>query len=265
MLLALLHRSFRRARALLMALAAVLAAFQVLVVLAAGYLHQQGGFSQVVALLPPMAQQLMGGVFSSFGSMVAFGYFHPVVIIVMVGLAIVVASEPAADVESGVVDLVLARPIRRGHLVTRSLLMLLLTTSIIASLMVAASWSSLQMLAPPGASLRAAVVAKLATNLVAVAWAAGALALAVASLAKRRGAAAGGVAIVVLALYLLNVLAEINPRIRPYAPLSPFHYYQPIGIVSGMGTRWAGDVSLLVGVAAVFAAVAFVAYSKRDL
>jgi hypothetical protein len=69
----------------------------------------------------------------------------------------------------------------------------------------------------------------------------------------------------VLALYLLNFLAEVNPRVRPFAPLSPFHYYQPIGIVSGLGTRWAGDVSMLVGVAVVLAIVAFLAFSKRDL
>lgn len=262
---ALLHRSYRRARGMLLALAAVLVVFQVLVVIAANYVQQQGGFTQFVAILPPIAQQFVGGIFSSFASMVAFGYFHPIVIIVFVGLAIIVASEPAADVESGVVDLVLARPIWRAQLITRSLIMLTMTTAVIAALMVAASWSSLQVLAPPGAAVRAGMLVRLATNLVAVAWVAGALALAVASVAKRRGSAAGSVAIVALALYLLNVLAEINPRLHPYVPLSPFHYYQPVGIVSGLGTRWAGDVGLLVAVAGVLSALAFLGFSRRDL
>lgn len=265
MIKALLHRSFRRSRGLLIALAAVLVVFQVLVVIAASTLEEQGSFTRMVALLPPFVQQALGGVFSSFASMVAFGYFHPVVVIVFGGLAIFVASEPAADVESGVVDLVLARPIRRAHVVTRSLIMLGLTTTVIAALMVGASWLSLLAVAPRGTGIRFAVLVKLASNLIAVAWAVGAMALAAAAVARRRAAAGGGVAIVALALYLLNFLADLLPRLKPYGPWSPFHYYQPIGIVSGLGTRWTGDVLLLTAVAGLFATAAFVGFSRRDL
>jgi hypothetical protein len=265
MFAALLHRSLRRARGLLFALAAVLAVFQMLIVLAASYVQEQQGFSQMIAVLPPMMQQMAGGIFSSFGATVAFGYFHPIVIVVFVGLAIVVASEPAADIESGVVDLVLARPILRGHLVTRSILMLVAVTTGMAALMVASSWVSLRLIAPAGVGPRLSVLGKLAANLVAVSWVPGALSLAAASLMKRRGTAAGTVGILALALYLLNFLAEVLPRLRPFAPLSPFHYYQPMGIVSGLGTRWSGDVTLLAGVAAAVSALAFLAFSRRDL
>lgn len=265
MLGALLGRSFARARGLLVALAAVLAVFQVLVVLAAAYMREQGGFSQFVALLPPVAQQMMGGIFSSFGSMIAFGYFHPVVIIVFVGVAIVVASEPAADVESGVVDLVLARPVRRGFLIARSALMLALTTLAMASLMVAASWLAIRFNAPPGSGLPLAVLVRLAINLVAVAWTLGALSLLAASVSRRRGVAAGGTGIVALALYLLTFLAGIWPRAKPFGPLSPFHYFQPLGIVSGLGTRWATDVLTLAAAGLVLCGMAFVAYSRRDV
>jgi putative exporter of polyketide antibiotics len=211
-----------------------------------------------------MIQQMTGGIFSSFGTMVAFGYFHPVVITVFVGVAIVVGSEPAVDVESRVVDLVLARPIRRGHLVTRSVLMLALVTTSLGLLMVASSWLSLRMVGPRGV-LSAGVLFRLALNLAAVAWVVGALALAAAAFVRRRSTAAGSVAIIALALYLVNFLADVLPRVRPYAPLSPFHYYQPLGIVTGMGTRWGSDVRLLVIVAALLTAAAFVAFSRRDL
>ncbi|HSL21404.1 MAG TPA: hypothetical protein VK886_07710 [Vicinamibacterales bacterium] len=265
MMLALLGRSFARARGLLVALAAVLVMFQVLVVVAATYVRAQKGFSQFLALLPPMAQQVMGGIFSSFGSMVAFGYFHPVVIMVFVGLAIIVASEPAADVESGVVDLVLARPVRRACVVARSALMLTITTCGIAAMMVTASWLALRWAAPPGAGLPARVLVKLAVNLVAVAWTLGALSLLAASVSRRRGAAAGSVGIVALALYLLTLLADVWPRARPYGPISPFHYFQPLGIVSGLGTRWGTDVLTLAAAGVAFCALAVLAYSRRDL
>jgi hypothetical protein len=113
--------------------------------------------------------------------------------------------------------------------------------------------------------LQPRILGKLAVNLVAVSLVPGTLSLLAASFLKRRGMAAGAVGILTLALYLLNFLAELLPRLRPSAPLSPFHYYQPIGIVSGFGTRWAGDVLLLVGTAAVLSALAFVVFSRRDL
>jgi ABC-2 type transport system permease protein len=265
MIVALLRRSIRRARGLLLALTAVLTAFQVLVVAAAAYLDQHRGFSSLAAFLPPFVQQALGGVFSSFGAMVSFGYFHPIVVIVFVGVAIVVASEPAGDIESGVVDLILARPVRRPHLISRSALMLGLTTLTIAAVMAAASWSAMRLWAPPGAAVRLTTLLRLASNLVAVAWAVGAMALAAAARARRRGAAAGGVAIVALGLYVLNFLADLWPRLRPYGPLSPFHYYQPIGIVTGVGSRWLPDVLLLAGAGAVLCAIAYVVFARRDV
>jgi len=264
-IVALLRRSFGRARGLLLPLAAVLTVFQILVVSAAAYVEQHQGFSSLLAFLPPFVQQAMGGVFSSFGAMVAFGYFHPVVITVFVGTAIVVASEPAADVEMGLVDLVLARPVRRAHIVTRSVLMVVLTTAALAGLMVAASWSTMRGLVAEGTALPASVLLRLAANLVALAWAVGAAALAASCLMRRRAAAAGSVAIAALAVYVLNFLADLWPRLRPLVPLSPFHYYRPLGIVSGQGAEWRGDVWLLGGVAAVFCGIAYVAFDRADV
>lgn len=261
----LLRRSFARARRLLGALAAVLVLFQVLVVLAAAYLEEQQGFSGIVAMLPPFAQQMMGGVFSSFAAMVAFGYFHPIVITVFVGLAIVLASEPAADVESGVVDLVLARPVPRRDLVTRSMLMLALTTSGIAGLMMAASYGAVRVLAPVGAGPRLEILGRLAVNLVGVAWVCGSASLAASAMGRRRGAAAGAVGILALALYLLDFLAGVWPRLRPYGPLSPFHYFRPLEIVTGMGTRWTADVLVLAIAGAVLCGVAYAVFARRDV
>lgn len=264
-LLALLRRSVRRARGLLVSLAAVLAVFQVLVVLAASYLQQQQGLSQMVAMLPLVAQQFFGAFLGSFTGMVAFGYWHPVVVIAFVGVAVVVASEPAADVESGVVDLVLARPLPRARVITRSLLMTAATTLVLAALMLVASAASLAAIGGAHAvapTLR--VAGKLAVNLVAVSWAVGALSLAVSTVLPHRGAAAGAAGIVAFALYLLNALADVSLVFKPYGPYSPFHYYQPMGIVGG-GTRWMGDVGLLVGMATLLALFAYAAWSRRDL
>ncbi|HYU80990.1 MAG TPA: hypothetical protein VEK56_18520 [Vicinamibacterales bacterium] len=261
----LLYRSFSRTRALLLSLAAVLVLFQVLVVSAATYLRETGRLSQFVALLPGVVQQMTSGIFAGFGNMVAVGYFHPVVIFVFVGTAIVVASEPAADVESGVVDLVLARPVARWRLVARSLFMMVLTTTAIAGLMLAASRLSITFVSSSDPTVSTRVLAKLAANLVAVAWVMGAVSLAAASIARRRAPAAGVTGIIALALYFLNLLAEIWPRMAPYGPLSPFHYYRATAIIADVGTRWARDIATLLAGASVFSIVAFIAFSRRDL
>lgn len=262
---ALVSRSLRRSGGLLISLAAVLAVFQVLVVVAAAYLREQQVFSQVVALIPVFAQQFFGAFLSSFTGMVAFGYWHPVVVIAFVGLAVVLASEPAADVESGVVDLVLARPLRRSLVITRSIAVTASMTLALAALMVATT--AISLVAESGVpAMRDSVgiVSKLAVNLVAVAWCLGALSLAASSLSRRRGTAAGAVGILAFALYLVNALADASARFKPYGPYSPFHYYQPVTIVAG-GSRWMSDVTLLVGVAAALVLVAYVAWSRRDL
>ena len=264
-LVALAVRSFRRSSGLLVSLAGVLVIFQVLVVVAASYLREQQGFSQLVALLPVVAQQFFGAFLSSFTGMVAFGYWHPVVVIAFVGVAIIVASEPAADVESGVVDLTLARPVPRARVITRSVLVTSLTTVVLVVLMAASSAASLTGVAGTDAvGPVMKVVGKLAANLVAVSWCVGSLALAASAVLSRRGSAAGGAGVIAFALYLLNAIAEISPRFKPYGPYSPFHYYQPMAIVAG-GSGWMGDILLLVGVAAVFCAIAYLAWSRRDL
>lgn len=264
-LLALVFRSFRRSRGLLISLGGVLAIFQVLVVNAASYLQEQQMLSQVLAMLPVLAQQLFGAFLSSFTGMVAFGYWHPVVVIAFVGVAIVVASEPAADCESGVVDLVLARPVARRTMITRSVLVTGLTTVALASLMVATTTTSLFVVAgPPAARSALSIVSKLAANLVAVSWCLGALALAASTVLSGRGTAAGVAGITAFALYLLNALADASSRFRPYGPCSPFHYFQPIAIISG-GSRWRPDIALLLLVAAVLTLVAYGVWSKRDL
>ena len=54
--------------------------------------------------------------------MASLGFFEPLIVMLVVQFAIFLATEPAGDVETGLVDLVLARPVPRHWLVTRSLI-----------------------------------------------------------------------------------------------------------------------------------------------
>lgn len=260
-------RSIGRARALLITLTLVLAAFEVVLVLAAAYLHDTKAFTQIAAFLPAFLQQLVGApAFTSFAGLIAFGYFHPIVIVTFVGTAIYLASEPAGEVEDGLVDIVLARPVPRRLIVTRTILVFGLATAAMALGMVLANRGAIAAWQPEGASPPSTtVLLKLSANLVAVAWSFGALSLMLATLTRRRAAAAGTAGVVALALYLLDFLAGISPGVRPYGPVSPFHYFEAMPIVTGMAVDWQRDVTVLLMAAAVLGAVAFGAYSRRDL
>src|SRR5207249_1280834 len=184
-----LGRSLARSRALFFGLACVLGGFQFLLVIMAGEVHQSQAFSQLTALVPPMIQQALGGLaFTSFPALVSFGYSHPIVVLALVEAAIFVGSEPAWEVEAGVLDLSMARPVPRRMMIARSALVVILTTAALATCMATATRIALHAFAPAGAPWPpVAVTVTLALNLGTVALCFGCLSLAVASIASRRG------------------------------------------------------------------------------
>ena len=63
-------------------------------------------------IAPTFVLQLMGPALTSFRGMVLFVYVDPLIVMLVVQFAIYLATEPAGEVESSLVDLVLARPCR---------------------------------------------------------------------------------------------------------------------------------------------------------
>ncbi len=123
---ALVRHSARRFRAPVAIAAAALGAFQVLLCLAARELQREGMFQQILGLIPPFARELFGPVLvsmMSFPGIMALGYYHVAIVAVLVGLVIAIATEPAGEVESGFADLVLARAVPRGAVMTRSIVL----------------------------------------------------------------------------------------------------------------------------------------------
>ena len=126
-------------------------------------------------LIPAFLQRGLGAnamLLASFKGTVTFGYFHPVIAIMVSVLAIYVASEPAYDVESGLVDLVLARSIPRHRLMTRSLALVMAVTLAAGLSMAFGTWIGLRTFASPASDAPTPrVVALLLAHLVSVGWA----------------------------------------------------------------------------------------------
>ncbi|MGH9313603.1 MAG: ABC transporter permease subunit [Vicinamibacterales bacterium] len=268
MVLALMGRSLARVRGLLIGVGALLAGFQVALVLQAAAFDQQQMFETLGRMMPGFVQRWLGDsvvTLASFGGIVSFGYFHPVVVLLVAMVAAFVASDPAGDVEAGHVDLLLSRPVARHWLVTRSAVLSLACPMALAALMMTSTWITVALVAPPTArGPSPAIILTLAAHVVAVAWCFGALSLALAGQARRRATAFGPAAIAAVALYFINVLAASWKPARLAEVLSPFHYYRGAEIVAGL-TNPAQDLVVLGSAAAALVGVSYWRFRARDL
>lgn len=268
MLAALVGRSLARTRGLLWGAAALLAAFQVSIVLQAASYQDRQAFETLGRMVPAVIQRWLGeGMFAlgSFGGVISFGFFHPMVVLLVSMVAAFLASEPAADVEDGYVDLLLARPVARHLLVTRSALLLAGCPVALALLMMLATWITAALSAPPAAQWPSVgTTLTLAAHLVAVAWCFGGLALLLSAGARRRASGFTPVALAAVALYFVNVLAASWAPARVVDVVSPFHYYQGARVLAGL-TDPARDLLVLGAAAGVLVGVAYRRFAARDL
>jgi ABC-type transport system involved in multi-copper enzyme maturation permease subunit len=261
-------RSLARLRPVFLAVAAVLTGFQVMLVVIASTLQTGRSFALMSAMMPMGVQQAFGpSVFmlASFAGLTTFGYFHPVVVLAVTLVGAFAATEPAGEVEWGLFDLELARPVPRRDVVTRSLIVSFGVTAFVGCAMMAGTFAGLAALAPAGSAWpRFPRVLALVAHLAALSWVFAAAGLVASALAKRRGAAFGGVAVIVVSLYLLNFIADAWDRLAALRPYLPFHYFPGFEVASGTA-HTARDVGVLLATAAVLTAAAYWRFERRDL
>jgi ABC-type transport system involved in multi-copper enzyme maturation permease subunit len=265
---ALLGRSIVRMRGVLLGASCLVAGFQAALVLQAASYEQAQTFDALGRLMPAFMQRWMGDsmvALASFRGVVAFGYFHPTIVLIHSMVAAFIASELAADVEAGHVDLLLARPVPRRWLVTRSALLVLVIPVALTTLMMATTFAASALFAPDGAPRPSiATILTLAVHVVAVATCFGAFSLALASFVRRRSAAFGPAAMVAVGLYFTNLLAASWRPAQWVDIISPLHYFQGARLAAGAVHPTDGLV-VLVSMAAMLVAVAWWRFSVRDL
>jgi ABC-2 type transport system permease protein len=261
-------RSIVQARYVLFGVLSLLAGFQIVIVGQASAIEETHSFSRMTELIPAFVQRGLGSqslLLATFKGTVAFGYFHPVVAVLTSIVAIYFATEPAHEVESGLVDLTLARSVPRHVVVTRSLLLAAGAVAIAAALMAAGTWVGLRLFASPAFDAPSASARSLLLlHLVAVAVCFAAFGLAVAAGARRWSTAFTTAALATVLLYLVDFLAIGWPVMRPISWLSPFHYYPALSILAGDALRWL-NLGVLFSAAAVLTAIAYWRFERRDL
>ena len=262
---ALVRRSLGRVRGSLGALWAVLAAFQLVLVAVAAEFHEAGNFERLAQALPAVLQLAVAPALTSFGNMTMLGYFDILVIISVELWAIFVASEPAGEVESGLVDLVLARPVPRHRLITRSLIAMIASTLLVSVGMALGTLAGLLLFAPAGVTWPANDrLLLLLAHLNLIAWCFGSMALAVSGWTRRRGASIAIVSIAALGMYLVDIAGLWWTRIESLAKLTPVYYFHGGPIIAGThdSTR---DFVVLGGICVVATVIAYWQFARRDL
>lgn len=262
---ALVVRSLGRVKILSTSLALVLAGLQLALIAAAASFMGDGRYEQLADILPPFARTVMGPALTSFRGMVLFFYFDPLIVMLFVQFAIYLATEPAGEVESNLVDLVLARPLSRHVIVSRTFLVMALGTALMSIAMQATTWAGLWWMAPRDTRWPdARTVLSLSAHMTLIAWCFGCAALAASGWARRRGAVVGAMGVLAIVAYLIELLEAIWAPARELARFSPFHYYAATGILSGTAPE-SRNLTVL-GIATLAAlAVAYWRYQRRDL
>jgi ABC-2 type transport system permease protein len=267
-LFALARRSASQARFILVGCLVILIGVQIVIVAQASTLEAQHSFSRMTEFVPAFLQRGLGSqslLLVTFKGTVAFGYFHPIIAVLVSVLAIYFVTEPAHEVESGLVDLTLARAVPRHVLVTRSILLALAAVGTAVVTMAAGTWIGLRVFASPEFDApSAATRARMLLHLAAVAMCFGGFALAIASGARRWSTAFTLAVLITIGMYLLDFLAIAWAPIRAIDWISPFHYYPALSILTGDAPEWR-NVLILLSSAAGFSAIGYWRFSRRDL
>jgi len=267
-MIALLRRSAFQARFALIATILLLFALQILIVGQAAEIQRTNAFASLANLMPGFLQRGLGSramLLASYKGTVAFGYFHPVVCMTVSVLAMYLATEPAHEVESGLVDLELARAVPRHYLVTRSLALAHAAAGAALLLMAAGTMVGVRVFSADGFDAPSAGMrARLLVNHFAVASCFASFALLLASRARRWSTAFTAAALSVVVLYNVDFIALGWPPMRSIAWISPYHYFPALSVLAGDAPT-ARNLAILFGGSALFAAAAYWQFERRDL
>lgn len=228
--------SLKRVRGLLAASGLLLAGFQILRVLVAASIHKSGEFEQIAALLPPILRTILGPALTSvvsFNGVICGGYFDLGIVLALIGLVISFSTTPASEIETGFADLILARPLARHWLITRTLALVLFAVLLMLFFTMAGTWIGLKLFTPPGANPDPWLVSfRLAVNLgmLLLCWSGVAIAF---GASCRRGVAAAVTSLLAFGTLLLDYAQKLWPPLEVIGWISPFAYSTPFELVMG--------------------------------
>ena len=259
--------SLKRVWPLLCTTGLFLAVLQVLRVLIAASVHNAGQFNEITALLPPFVRAMVGPSLASvmtFNGIVCGVYFDTGFIIALLAVAIAVATLPASEIETGFADLILARPMARHWLITRTIVLVLFSILLMLLMIMAGTWAGLALFAPPDVPWPPArLTGSLALNLgmFLLCWSGVAMAF---GAACRRGVAGATTSLLTFAALLVEACQQFWVPLQWIGVLSPFRYFDQLRLVMGVPLPME-NILVLWAMAMTGFTVAYLIISLRDI
>ena len=220
-------------------------------------------FDQYLSQLPEAVLALLGG---SFGLSTIEAYLHSYFFVMMGPLIFAIyaiaagSGAIAGEEEKGTLDLLLANPVPRWRVVVEKFAAMFVGTMILAFFL----WFGLALtVAFINVELDLWLLAQACVSSALAGFSFGALALALGGLRGSRGLSIGVTVGATIIAYLLDSYTSLVKEIEPYKVLSPFYYGSNARpIFNGLDLSHA---AVLVAVSLVCAAIAVVAFERRDV
>ncbi len=193
---------------------------------------------------------------------VGFGFAHPLflVLTLTVGISIGTASV-AGDIETGRVELLYTRPIRRTSLLDARLGVWVVAQLSVVAAGVAGSWLGTRLSHDLG-DVGPGLYARVAAQYLPLAALLGAVAFVASSTSRTRGHALAVTVGVAALAYLVNFVALLWHPFAWAQRVTPFGYYSPLEPIDAAQVA---HIALLLGSAAVLVVVARWWLERRDL
>ncbi len=191
-------------------------------------------------------------------------WVHPVVLALTWAHALVSCTRvPAGEVDRGTADVLLGLPVSRWEVFfSETLVWLVCGASILAAALAGNLLGAQGLLREDRPQLSRLFV--VLTNLFCLYAAVGGLTWLVSSFSDRRGRAMTSVFLVLLALFLLNYLAQFWGPLEKIAFLSPLHYHRPVTVLGSGVWPWR-DMGVLLASGGVMWLAAGAVFARRDL
>jgi ABC-2 type transport system permease protein len=262
----LLARNLRHHLVLLLVLLFWMALLELVIVWIAGQIESGPGIRELFEQVLPLGMRQLfnsqAGMLT-FTALAGFGFQHPLALAGAIAFVIVVCTVPAGEIESGFLDLLLARPVPRTSYFF-ALLLLLLAGALL--LPIAPLCGLMLGLGLPSSAAEVGWSRYLpsAIGLFCLLLSIGGYTLMLTSLARRRGSAAAQATGLTLLFFWIDLLAQIWEPLRSIDWISPFHYFKPMRSVITSHAPL-DHYAVLLGIFAVTSLLALFFFRRRDL
>jgi ABC-2 type transport system permease protein len=229
-------------------------------------------------MMGQLVQAIIGGeniALDKAGDMMTIAYVHPLVLTILCVWAIGRAANAiAGEIDRGTMELLLAQPIRRSHIILAHLCVDTIVFPTICMAIWLGTWTGtslmgLQNAEKPNARVDPLRFLPALLCVLALLYTVSGVTMAISALGRSRARVWGWAILIFLSMFLINVLAQIWTEIAWLRPFTIYYHYQPQFLILHddwyrQGAVWF-HLGVLVGVGVTGYACAWIGFCRRDL